>query len=56
VDPRVVRLHIRHERFKAHGAGDLRLAQPALGVVQLEGAHGGQHIRAVDGRQAITGL
>ncbi len=36
--------------------GFILLLQPALCVVQADGAHGGQHIGSVNGRQTVSGL
>ena len=52
----VVGFQIGEQRFQAHRRGDLGLLQPAIHIVQLQGAHGGEQVRAVDGGQPIARL
>ena len=56
VQAHVVGFHIGQQRFQAHGAGDLGLLEPAVHIVQVQGAHGGQQVRAVDGCQPVARL
>ena len=56
VESRVVGLEVGEQRLERHGAGDLGLAQQAVGVVQQQGAHGREHVGAVDRAQAVAGL
>ena len=56
VQARVVGLQVGQQRLEAHGAGDLGLAQPAVGVVDQQGAHRGEHVGAVDGAQPVARL
>ena len=53
---RFVGLHVGQQGLQRHGRGDLGLLQPAVHVVQVDGAHGRQQVRAVDGGQAVAGL
>ena len=56
VQAHVVGLHVGQEGFERHRAGNLGLLEPAVHVVQLQGAHGRQQVCAVDGRQPIPRL
>ncbi len=55
VEPHVVGLEVREERLERHGAGDLGLLQPPVDVVEVDGAHRRQEVRAVDRGEAVAG-
>jgi hypothetical protein len=56
VETRVVGLEVGDQRLERHGAGDLCLLEPPRDVVELDGAHRREEVRAVDGRQAVARL
>ena len=52
----IVGFQVGEQCFQAHRGGDLGLLEPAIHIIQMQGAHGGEQIRAVDGRQSIARL
>ena len=56
VQTRIVRFQVGEQRLERHRAGNLGLLEEAVHVVEVNGAHGGEQVRAVDGRQTVARL
>ncbi|KAF5032105.1 hypothetical protein DSECCO2_620800 [anaerobic digester metagenome] len=51
----VVWSEVGFQRFERHGCGNFGLFQKTVGIIEKNGAHGGKHIRAIDGGQTVAG-
>ncbi len=56
VEPLVVGDHVGVEDLEGHGRGDLGHLEPAVDVVNDQGRHAGDDVRAVDHGQAVPGV